>query len=241
MSDLIQLFQKLRSDVDSLLTSETAISGWQKHGYTWVYVSATQFKIIGVDVTAHFPVGMKIRLKQGAGYLYFYVVSAAFGSDTTVTVTGGSDYNLANANITDNYYSYAAEVQGFPQWFNYAATVSGTGGTAGSYAESTNIQRFQVVGRSCNVVIEKQITNLGSWSGTVQVLAPITPNLANYERSPSGFIYAFAAAANSPKGCMPSFNTTNGFYFDKTIGATNVQWSDMATNDFIFINYLYKI
>ena len=111
---------------------------------TWTYVSATSFKVSGSDVTARFPVGARLRLKQGGAFKYFVVVSAAFSTDTTVTITGGDDYSLANAAITDNYYSYQGNPQGYPGWFNYTATLTGFTGTPTQTAN-----RFCVNGRAC--------------------------------------------------------------------------------------------
>ena len=101
-----------------------ATDGWTRDIDTWTYVSASSFKISGKNVTARFPVGAKIKLTQMTAK-YFYVVSAAFSTDTTVTITGGSDYSLANAAIDSPCYSYASSPQGFPQWFNYSETWTG--------------------------------------------------------------------------------------------------------------------
>lgn len=95
-------------------------TGWISDSDTWVYVSATQLKIVGKDVRSRFPVGTKLRLTQGT-VKYFYAIAAAMsGSDTLITLTGGSDYALANAAITSPAYSYAARPQGFPNIFSYA-------------------------------------------------------------------------------------------------------------------------
>jgi hypothetical protein len=65
--------------------------------------------------------GDKLRFKQTAGtYVYMYVVSVA---DTVLTVTGGSDYTVANEAITVPAYSHIENPLGFPQWFNLTAPV----------------------------------------------------------------------------------------------------------------------
>src|SRR5574337_227963 len=86
--------------------------GWWSAAQTWTYASATTFTVSG-DVTAKYTIGTKLRLKQGGAYKYFYVIGATYSApNTTVTVTGGSDYSLANAAITDGYLSYAETPQG---------------------------------------------------------------------------------------------------------------------------------
>lgn len=92
--------------------------GWQPATDTWTYASATTFTIAGVDRTAIFTSGTKIKLTQTTAK-YFYVVGSAFSTNTTVTVTGGTDYTLANAAITLPNYSYASNPQGFPHLFAY--------------------------------------------------------------------------------------------------------------------------
>ena len=116
---------------------------------TWTYASATTFTV-PTDLTALFPIGAKIRLKQGGAFKYFSVVAAGYGApNTTVVVTGGSIYSLANAAITDNAYSYVATPQGFPGFFNYVAVWSAVGGTPPAIGNGTLTGRFRVIGGVC--------------------------------------------------------------------------------------------
>lgn len=123
-----------------------ADGGWYPDSDTWVYVSATSFKIEGKDVSARFPVGTRIKLTQTTAK-YFAVTACAFSTDTTVTVAGGSDFTVANAAITSPYYGYMASPQGYPNWFYYTVTWGGTGGTP-DISNGTLYGRFAVVGRT---------------------------------------------------------------------------------------------
>lgn len=134
-----------RLSVDATGISTVITDGWMPDFDTWVYVSATSFKIAGKDVRSRFPPGTKIKLTQTTAK-YFYVVSTAFSTDTTVTVAAGSDYSVANAAITNPFYSYQAEAQGFPDWFAFAP--AWTNITVGS---GTNVGKFRMVGRSVEV------------------------------------------------------------------------------------------
>jgi hypothetical protein len=82
--------------------------------FPWAYVSATSFKIAGVDVTAQFPKGTRIALWQSGAIQYYYVTSATFSTDTTVNIDGGGTYTLANVPIDRPAFSYNARPQGFP-------------------------------------------------------------------------------------------------------------------------------
>ena len=120
-SNMVKIDEILGDLSGSIITLQTSGSilnnevetGWIFDSDIWVYVSATQFKITGKDVTARFPVGTKIKLTQTT-VKYFYVTAAAFSTDTTVTVTGGSLYSLVNATIANPYYSYVETPQGYP-------------------------------------------------------------------------------------------------------------------------------
>lgn len=219
-------------------------TGWISDSDTWVYVSATQLKIVGKDVRSRFPVGTKLRLTQGT-VKYFYAIAAAMsGSDTLITLTGGSDYALANAAITSPSYSYAACPQGFPGWFNYDCKVEGDSGSKGTYAELVSFSRFAMVGRTLHVAVRKTIENLGSWSGIVYVSYPFPiapPSNAN-RPSFNGVIYAHATAPNTPKAILHATATSAnppsgvGMPFLRTVQTAYIEWSHMAVRDIIAID-----
>lgn len=105
-------FQKLADWFTSLTQG-----GWIPARETWTYASSTSFTISG-DKTGKYQKGDKIRLKQGAGYKYFYIWNISYSSpNTTITVFAGGDYSLTNTAITDNYYSREVSPIGFPIWF----------------------------------------------------------------------------------------------------------------------------
>ena len=99
---------------DSGQLSGNGLDGWIYDTDTWTYVSATSFKITGKDVRYKFPKGTKIKLVQSGITKYFYVTATAYSADTTITITGGSDYSLANATISGQAYSYAENPQNYP-------------------------------------------------------------------------------------------------------------------------------
>jgi len=94
--------------------SGDGLDGWIYDTDTWSYVSTTSFKVSGKDVRYKFPKGTKIKLVQSGSTKYFYVVATDYSTDTTITITGGSDYSLANATISGQAYSYAENPQNYP-------------------------------------------------------------------------------------------------------------------------------
>jgi hypothetical protein len=125
------LIQESGDTTKKTTTAELGIlDGWIPTAETWTYASADDptftFTITG-DYTARYSVGMKIKLTQTT--VKYFIITAISYSDpsTTVTVYGGTDYDLANAAITLPYYSVVKAPYGFPmnptKWCWY---VSGT-------------------------------------------------------------------------------------------------------------------
>ncbi len=94
------------------------LDGWIPAEQTWTYASAddpTFTFTVAADVTTKYSAGMKIKLTQGTvKYFIITAVSTFSGGNTTITVYGGTDYDLANAAITLPYYSMVRSPLGFP-------------------------------------------------------------------------------------------------------------------------------
>jgi hypothetical protein len=156
-----------QQSIKAYVDNRSSTTGWIPGQDTWTYASATTFTIAGVDRTSIFTKGTKLFLTQTTGK-YFYVVSSAFGTDTTVTVTAGDDYSLANAAITAPYYSYQSNPQGFPKVFNYTPTLTGFS------ANPTNtVNRFFVDGTVCTITINHGSNGTSNATGFTATL-PIT-------------------------------------------------------------------
>lgn len=162
-----------KSYEEELRACQTIISpdlGWTPVLDTWVYASATTFTIAGVDRTNEYRKGGKIRWKQGGAYKYAYILSSAFSTDTTVTITGGSDYTIANSAITDNYVSYEVSPLGFPVSFAYTPVVT-TG--SGSITTQTVVGDFSITGGMCWVVCDQLIVNVGTGGTSLLFSLPV--------------------------------------------------------------------
>lgn len=122
--------------------------GWTDVSDTWVYASASTFTIAGVDRTAIYTKGTRLRFKQGGGYKYAVVVSSSFSTNTTVTIAVNTDYTIANAAITDNDYSYQANPAGYPHFFAFTPTWAGfsanPAGAATRYSIIGNVINYQL-------------------------------------------------------------------------------------------------
>ena len=151
--------------------------GWVASGETWTYASAMTFTVAG-DKTGKYQKGDKIKLTNSS-VKYFYVTDVSYSApNTTVTVTGGSDYSLANAAISSPYYSKIANPQGFPQWFAYTPAITGSVSNPNIGSTGTITGRFTLIGKT--VHFEVQVTVGGSsiavGSGLYRISLPINAN-----------------------------------------------------------------
>ena len=152
--------------------SGDGLDGWCYDTDTWTYVSATSFKITGKNVRYRFPKGTKIKLVQSGATKYFYVIATAYTSgNTIITITGGSDYALANATISGQAYSYAAAPQGFPQWFNFTPTLY-----TGWSALPTGTYIFKIIGMLCIYPVDM---GAGTSNGTSAELSIPVPSISS--------------------------------------------------------------
>lgn len=97
--------------------------GWITANETWTRTANTTFTITG-DFTGVYAVGDKLKVTDTTTK-YFYITACSYSApDTTVTITGGSDYVLA-ATPTARYYSKSSSPVGFPQIFNFNGAATG--------------------------------------------------------------------------------------------------------------------
>ncbi len=154
-------------------TKESFFSGWDgwiSAGETWTYASATTFTISG-DLTGKYQKGDKIKLTQTTAK-YFYIVGVAYADpNTTVTVTAGDDYSLANAAITSPYYSKEENPQGFPGVFLYTAPLTPGGNM--TYTDTTSKLFFSIKGQHVILNYAAGGTTGGTASTYIDVTLPV--------------------------------------------------------------------
>jgi hypothetical protein len=89
--------------------SPTTETGWVLVSDTW-YDASTSSITVPSGAASRYSVGMKIRIKQ-TSYKYFFITKV---EDTTLTVWGGTDYTVADADITEAHFSMMKSPLGFP-------------------------------------------------------------------------------------------------------------------------------
>lgn len=117
------------------------LDGWIDANETWTYASADDptytFTISG-DLSSKYSAGMRIKLTQTT-VKYFIITAVSYSSpNTTITVYGGTDYDLASATITSPYYSMVKAPQGFPlERSKWTVPISASGSTQADPASGT--------------------------------------------------------------------------------------------------------
>jgi len=200
--------------------------GWQDANETWTYASASTFTVSG-DQTSKYTVGTKLKWTQTT-VKYGVVVSSSYSSpNTTVTIAVNTDYTTANATISANYYSYASNPVGYPHWFNFAPTITGST-TSPTLGNSTYQARYRVDGKTCQCNIHISFGNTATFgSGTYYLNLPVTPegNSSNNYRQYNASLFAYIAGSSAvfTAPALIQGNATNkGIWAYKT--GTLVPW-----------------
>lgn len=150
----------------TLSLANTNTDGWNAANETWTYASSDApsytFTVSGDDTGKYSP-GMRVKLTQTSTE-YFIITAVSYSSpNTTVTLYGGTDYTLANASITNPYYSSAKAPVGFPlnpnKWtVQYSTTNSAT-------------QASPTVNTWYNLGSESLTIPIGAWNVEYEVTA----------------------------------------------------------------------
>jgi hypothetical protein len=128
--------------------SAGSADGWTAAGETWTYVSASQIKVTGADVTAKYQKGTKLKFTQTATKYAVVTSSSLSGSDTLIDIAINIDYTIANATITNPYYSYSENPQGWPDWFNFTSAISNETDTQPTLGNGTLTSRYRISGHT---------------------------------------------------------------------------------------------
>ena len=155
-------------------------TGWITVTDSWTYASANTINVPS-GAAAIYKKGMGIRITQTTDkFLYIAGVS-----DTLLTVTGGTDFTVANAAITAAAYTFSPHTAiGFPVKFNCAAPTwstatidNGTGGQQPTAGSSSFIIRGNKVELFVALSSSGAIKNGAGATLTVSAIPATLPNI----------------------------------------------------------------
>lgn len=157
---------RAQSSVNSVLND-----GWTPAAGTWTYASATTITVPS-GATSKYSVGDKVKLTQSGSVKYFYIVTVA---STLLTVTGGSDYTVANTTISNPYTSKAETPLGHPCRFNW--TTSWTNLTVGNAVDTST---FSMNGKDVTPSVRLVLGNTSSVGTTPRLVLPVPTAATGY-------------------------------------------------------------
>lgn len=165
--------------INGVAYSAASSDGWTAASDTWTYASASTFTIAGVDRTAIFTKGTRLKFTQTT-VKYAVVLSSSFSTNTTVTIAVNTDYTITNAAISANYYSYQDNPQGYPTAFNFTLSYT-SGGGAFTNNPTTNGARYAISGAVLSYFIDYSYNATSGGSGTTNITGfPVNPTSINY-------------------------------------------------------------
>lgn len=219
------------------------VSGWTVSTDTWTYASASTFTIAGVDRTAVYTKGTRLKFTQTT-VKYAVVISSSFSTDTTVSIAVNTDYTIANAAITLPYYSYAASPQGYPGYFSWTPTLTNL--TIGNGTITAEYAQF---GTTANFYFNVTFGNTTSMGTNPIFTVPVTPKYTNSINGASicldsGTANFFSHSINESVGTKENVYTyaiaTSGAYSTYNLITSTAPFT-WTTNDRLSVTGTYEI
>lgn len=219
------------------------IAGWIPALESWSYKSATEIYVAG-DQTGKYQKGDKVKFTQTTvKYAYIVAVSAydAGNTRTTLTITGGTDYTVANAAISAQYYSKNANPQGFPHAFNYTPTW--TASTTNPVINNGTLKgAFSVVGNEVRFFISLTVgSTTTTGTGTYAYILPLNAGSLIGSAIVVSIVDSGAAIRNAVGRIDPSGNTITIFMDAAGTGISNTSPMTWAVNDNLYASGIYLI
>lgn len=224
------------------ITATTNTDGWTAANETLTYASATSITVAGVDRTAKYSKGTRLKITQSTGGTkYFIVKSSSFSTDTTINIFEVTDYTLNNEAISSPYYSYQINPQGWPGTFSITPALLEV-----TLGNGTSTGKINVVGNRLRLQYRYLHGSTSSITGNPNYTLPVNTNpITNtywkgdvlLEDSGLGLRYdgcdvlsgttLYVRAANGASGLVASYNNTNPITF-----ATGDNWLASIEYDF---------
>ncbi len=215
---------------------------WVSLNATLAYSSAddpTYIVSTSTDLTGTLGLGMKIRFINNSTTFYGFITAITSNS---ITLYGGTDYDVANSAITSPAYSSTRSPYGFPlnpaKWtVEVSDTTNRTQGSpvAGTWynLNSTSITVPIGVWR-----VYYNIPLYGNWAGSTATLSCTLSTASNTESDPdfSGFVGGAASAVNGSLQTKEKVLTLT----TKTTYYANAK-CDVATTNITFLNAFAKL
>jgi hypothetical protein len=206
--------------------------GWAPVSGTWAYVNATTIQATG-DYSGMYQVGDCWKHTQSSTVRYYYITGVSYSSGTgktTITLNGGSDYTVANATISDAFYSHG-RAMGFPEVFAWTPVCTGF-----SSAPTFNAT-FTISGGMCHLVVFPAASGTSN-SAAFTMTVPV--------KSRGSTVYTYGTIAKLVNGGnvqstpgmieLPTNSTVMNLYTNSNNGA----WT-ASGGKYVYLSFSYPI
>jgi hypothetical protein len=138
-------------------------NGWTPASETWTYASANTITV-PTGATNRYQKGDRIKWTQTT-VKYSVIIAVA---DTLLTIAINTDFVVANAAISLNYYSHELNPIGYPCWFNYTSVFGGF-----SLDPAGIVSRFKIDGNTVTVLMRQGAAGTSN-ANTLTFAVPVT-------------------------------------------------------------------
>ena len=111
----------------------------------------------------------------------------------------------------------------------FASSVYGTGGSLGTYAQTTYQESYQIRGSIVFLGIYADVTNKGSWSGDIRIALPMSAKSGAIAVS-GGIVKTNGSELNTSLLGPLSSQGTNALSADSNVGVSGVNWSSLTAS-----------
>lgn len=196
--------------VRTRLKSQQSIigDGWMPADETWTYASASTITV-PTGAASKYQKGDRIKFTQTT-VKYAVIVTVA---DTLLTIAVNTDYTVANAAITANYYSHQANPIGYPGSFNFTPGSIDWNGT--DPTTPTTTAQFNIVGSRFEYFVKQTNTGAGTTNTQFQCTLPVAASFgtASKYNAPSVAL----VSNNSDSGVQPTHTAIAALYGTSTV------------------------
>lgn len=204
-------------------------NGWTSTDDVFIYASASSITIAGVDKTAKYPKGTRIKLTQETGGTKMLTVRAAtFSTDTTITFFTITEHSLANEAITAPFYSYELNPQGYLGTYSITPTLNEV-----TLGNGVSTGKINVIGNRIRVQYRYVHGSTSSITGNPNYTLPVDPSPTTNSYWKGDVILEDSGAGLRYDGCDVLSGTT--LYIRATNGSTGLVSSYNLSNPITFV------
>lgn len=210
---------------EGAVTEGMPLSGWIPVDETWTR-GANTYAIAPSGANTRFKVGDRVKLTDTT-VKYFYIIGF-YPAGNYVYLDGGTDYVLVG-NPSNIYISRITIPQDFPQWFNFAPTVSWSGGTVNYTSFTKQYARFAYIGRTYFFYMNFYMNTLGSGNHILAAFSGIPQSNHSW-------------AVSATESIVQSILVPRGAFQDASSNTIKVYLPGKANNTgYLFVNGQYEV